>query len=152
MTSTTDHMLSQNATERFFIDSNVLIYSYDSAEPDKRSVAQQLIASLVGNGTGFLSVQVLGEFFVSVTRRIPNPLSIEEADAAVDLIGSLPVIDIDSAMVRRAIATHSRYGTSYWDSLIIAAAERAGCSTILSEDMNSGQSYHGILAVNPFSS
>ena len=91
-------------------------------------------------------------FLCSVTRRIPNPLSIEEAAAVVDLIGSLPVIDIDSAMVRRAIATHSRYETSYWDSLIIAAAERAVCSTILSEDMNPGQSYHGILAVNPFSS
>ena len=150
MISTTGLMLIQNATDRFFIDSNVLVYSYDSAEPDKRSVAQQLIAGLVGNGNGFISVQVLGEFFVSVTRRIRNPLSIEEAAAAVDLIGSLPVIDIDSAMVRRAIATHSRYGTSYWDSLIIAAAERAGCTGILSEDMNTGQSYHGILAVNPF--
>ena len=73
MTSTTDHMLSQIATERFFIDSNVLIYSYDSAEPDKRSVAQQLIASLVGNGTGFLSVQALGEFFV--LSHSPHPKS-----------------------------------------------------------------------------
>ena len=62
------------------------------------------------------------------------------------------MIDIDSMMVRRAIATHGRYGTTYWDSLIIAAAERAGCTSILSEDMNTGQSYHGILAVNPFAS
>lgn len=153
MTSTTDLMLIQNATERFFIDSNVLIYSYDSAEPEKQHVAQQLIAGLMANGNGALSVQVLGEFFVSVTRRIRNPLSIEQADAAVDLISSLPtiaVIEIDLAMVLRAIATHSRYGTTYWDSLIIAAAERAGCTRILSEDMNPGQSYHGIVAVNPF--
>lgn len=153
MTSTTDLMLIQNATERFFIDSNVLIYSYDSAEPEKQHVAQQLIAGLMANGNGALSVQVLGEFFVSVTRRIRNPLSIEQADAAVDLISSLPkiaVIEIDLAMVLRAIATHGRYGTTYWDSLIIAAAERAGCTRILSEDMNPGQSYHGIVAVNPF--
>ncbi len=60
-------------------------------------------------------------------------------------------MEIDVAMVRRAIATHSRYGTTYWDSLIIAAAERAGCTKILSEDMNHGQSYHGVLAFNPFS-
>ncbi len=100
-----------------------------------------------------MSVQVLGEFFNIVTRRIPSPLSIEQADRAIGSIASLPtldVLDIDMAMVRRAIATHSRYGTNYWDSLIIAAAERAACSTILSEDYNSGQSYHGILAVNPF--
>ena len=115
-------------------------------------MAQQLIADLVGNRNGFISVQVLGEFFVSVTRRIQNPLSIKEAAAAVDLLGTLPVIDIDSMMVRRAIATHGRYGTTYWDSLIIAAAERAGCTSILSEDMNTGQSYHGILAVNPLAS
>ena len=70
--------------------------------------------------------------------------------AAIDSISSLPVIGIDTAMVRRAIATHGRYGTTYWYSLIIAAAERAGCSAILSEDYNSGQSYHGILAINPF--
>ena len=113
-------------------------------------MAQQLIAGLVSNRNGFISVQVLGEFFVSVTRRIRNPLSIEEAAAAVDLIGSLSVIDIDAAMVQRAIATHSRYGTHYWDSLIIAAAERAGCTGILTEDLNPGQSYHGILTVNPF--
>ena len=150
MTSTIDLMLTQNATDRFFIDSNVLIYSYDRSEPDKRSRAQELIAGFSQNGNGVLSVQVLGEFFSIVTRRIPNPLSIQEAEAAVALFGSLQVIDIDMTMVRRAIATHSRYGTTYWDSLIIAAAERAGCSSILSQDLNTGQSYHGILAVNPF--
>lgn len=100
-----------------------------------------------------MSVQVLGEFFNNVTRRIANPLTIQEADRAVDAISSSPTLDvlnIDLPMVRRAIATHSRYGTTYWDSLIVAAAEKAGCSAILSEDFNSGQSSHGILAINPF--
>ena len=95
----------------------------------------------------------MGEFFNNVTRRIANPLTIQEADRAVEAISSSPTLDvlnIDLPMVRRAIATHSRYGTTYWDSLIIAAAERAGCAAILSEDFNTGQSYHGILAVNPF--
>ena len=96
---------------------------------------------------------MLGEFFNSITRRIANPLSVEEADATVGMIASLPeldILDIDIAMVRRAIVPYRRYGTTYWDSLIIAAAERAGCSSILSEDFNTGQSCHGILAVNPF--
>ena len=153
MTSTIGLTLTENATDRFFIDSNILVYSYDSAEPVKRALAQEIIASLVRNENGVLSVQVLGEFFSIVTRRIANPISIEKADTTVGMIASLPeldVLEIDMAMVRRAIATHSRYGTTYWDSLIIAAAERAGCTSILSEDMNPGQSYHGMLAVNPF--
>ena len=92
-----------------------------------------------------------GEFFNIATRRIPIPLTVDDATTVIDYMSrSLAVIDIDSAMVRRAIATHRRYGTSYWDSLIITAAERAGCTKILSEDMNRGQSYHGMEAVNPF--
>lgn len=148
MTSTID--LTANGTDRFFVDANVLVYSSDSSEPTKRYLARELLTNLVRNGNGALSVQVLGEYFSIVTRRIPNPLSVEEATSVIDQIGSLQVIDIDTAMVRRAIVTHSRYGVNYWDSLIIAAAERAGCSAILSEDYNPGQSYHGILAVNPF--
>ncbi len=148
MISTID--LTANATDRFFIDANVLVYSSDTSEPAKRSRARELLAGLVRNGNGVLSVQVLGEYFSIVTRRIRNPLSTEEAAAAIDRIGVIPTLDIDMAMVRRAIATHSRYGVNYWDSLIIAAAERAGCSAILSEDFNTGQLYHSILAVNPF--
>ena len=143
-------MLTINPTDRLFIDSNVLIYMYDTSVPQKQRVAAELVTSLTENGNGILSVQVLGEFFFNVTRRLANPLSIEEATAAFDRLEEIPTLEIDMPMVRRAISTHSRYGTTYWDSLIIAAAERAGCSTILSEDFNPGQSYHGILAVNPF--
>ena len=150
MTSTTGLTPISNVTEKYFIDSNVLVYAYNRAEPRKRTVATELIASLLENRNAAVSVQVLGEFFRVVTRRIATPLSVEQATAVIDVIGSLQVLDIDMAMVRRAIATHSRYGVNYWDSLIIAAAERANCTGILSEDFNSGQSYHGILAVNPF--
>ncbi len=148
MNSTTD--LIQNTNDKFFIDSNLLVYSCDSSEPQKQPLARELVASLVENGNAVLSVQVLGEFFTVVTGRIPNPLSVEEAETVIDLICTLPVMEIDTAIVRRAIATHRRYGISYWDSLIVAAAERAGCATILSEDLNPGQSYHGILVINPF--
>lgn len=146
----TDPTPISNVTERHFIDSNVLIYAYNEAEPQKQSVATELIASFLENRNAVVSVQVLGEFFRVVTRRIPNPLSVEQATLVIDALESLQVLDIDMAMVRRAIATHSRYGVNYWDSLIIAAAERSDCTHILSEDFNTGQSYHGILAVNPF--
>ena len=143
-------MLTENPNERFFIDSNILIYSYDRADPHKQSIATALIANLLIQENAVVSAQVLGEFFTSATRRIPQPLTVEEALAVIDSISSLPVIGIDATMVRRAIATHGRYGTTYWDSLIIAAAESADCTAILSEDYNSGQSYHGIVAINPF--
>jgi predicted nucleic acid-binding protein len=97
-----------------------------------------------------LSVQVLGEFFNVVTRRIPTPLSVEAVLEVIDLISILPVVEIDLAMVKRAIDTHKHYGITYWDSLIVAAAERAGCKKILSEDLNDGQSYHGVVVDNPF--
>ena len=143
-------MLSLNESDSVFLDSNILIYSYDSADRHKQSLAQEWIAALTLRGSAVLSVQILGEFFSTVTRRIATPLSIEEATEAIERFDVIPTWQIDMPMVRRAISTHSRYGTTYWDSLIIAAAERAGCSAILSEDFNPGQSYHGILAVNPF--
>jgi predicted nucleic acid-binding protein len=101
--------------------------------------------------SGVLSAQVLGEFFTTVTRRIPDPLSIDEAEEVIRQVTILPVMDLDLALVHRAVGTSRRYHISYWDALIIAAAERAGCLRIFSEDLNSGQSYNGILIENPFS-
>ena len=135
---------------RDFFDTNILIYAADQSEPEKQSQARRLINSAVENETGALSVQVLGEFFSVVTRRIPNPLSVEEAEAIIERTAVLPVVELDWSLVRRAIETHKEYGISYWDSLIVAAAEKAGCTQIISEDLNSGQSYHGITVVDPF--
>ena len=68
----------------------------------------------------------------------------------LDILNILPVVEIDYRLVRRAIDLHRLYGISYWDSLIVAAAHRAGCKQILTEDLNAGQSYQGVLVVNPF--
>ena len=97
-----------------------------------------------------LSAQVLGEFFTVVTSRILAPLSAEEAEGVLDILSVLPVVEIDLRLVRRATGIHRLYGINYWDSLIVAAAQRAGCTQILTEDLNTGQSYQDILAVNPF--
>ena len=137
-------------TARSFMDTNVLVYAYDRRDISKRSQARELLTTGIEDETAVISVQVLGEFFTVVTQRIQNPLSTEEAREAVNLIGILPVMALDLAMVRRAISTLLRYRISYWDALIIAAAERAGCARIFSEDLNPGQSYHGIVVVNPF--
>ena len=136
--------------DRKFFDTNILIYASDHSEPEKQSQARKLLKSAIENDTGAVSAQVFSEFFTVVTRRIQQPLSIEKAEHVIEQLAILPVVELDLALVKQAIGTCRRYQISYWDSLIVAAAERAGCTRIISEDLNPGQSYHGIAVVDPF--
>ena len=142
--------LADTMPNRDFFDTNILVYAVDRSHPEKQSQALRLLRTAIENETGALSVQVLGEFFSVVTRRVANLLSVDEAEEAIHRVAVLPVVKLDWALVRRAIDTHKAYGISYWDSLIVAAAERAGCTRIISDDLNSGQSYCGIAVVDPF--
>ena len=133
-----------------FLDTNVVVYAYDADEPGKRSLAQQLLRKSVIEESGVLSAQVLGEFYVAVTRRIATPMSPAEAQRVVQHLQRLPVLMIDGPLARRAMETSERYQLTYWDGLIIAAAERGACERILSEDLSDGQVYHGVTVANPF--
>jgi len=135
---------------RQFLDTNVLVYAYDTGSPEKQDVARTLLREALRSGNAVVSAQVLGEFFVTVTRRIPDPLTVGEAQEAVSALQGLPVVDVDGAMVDRAIDTLRQYQISYWDALILAAAERAECEAVLSEDLSAGQMYHGVRVGNPF--
>jgi predicted nucleic acid-binding protein len=135
---------------RIFLDTNILVYAYDRNDPRKQGVAQSLLIDNMENESAVLSVQVLGEFFSVVTRQIKKPMTTEEAKEAIELFSHLLIQEIDLAMVQRAIDTHKIYRISYWDALIISAAERAGCQRILSEDLNDSQLYHDISISNPF--
>lgn len=137
-------------TSRDFLDTNILVYMYDQRDPGKQARAFEVTGNAIANGTGVVSAQVLGEFFNTVTMRIPNPISVEVAEDAISLFAKMPVVELDLALVRRAVTTCRRYQISYWDSLIIVAAERAGCARIISEDLNDGQVYHGIVVESPF--
>ena len=136
--------------DRTFIDTNILVYAYDIDEPVKQARAREILKQGIEGETAVLSVQVIGEFFTVVTKRIPNPLSAEEAEQVLDLLSILPVIDLDFRMVRHAIEIHRQHGIAYWDALIVTAAHRAECTQILTEDLNAGQSYEGVTVVNPF--
>lgn len=133
-----------------FFDTNILVYAYDSHFPDKQQKAQNIILSAVREGIGVLSTQVLGEFFMVVTKKINQPLSVRDARDIIKYMGRMKVQEIDVLIVERALDTLEQYNISYWDALIIAAAERAKCKRILSEDLNAGQIYHGIEITNPF--
>ena len=137
-------------SSRAFLDTNVLVYAYDRHEPAKQRIAQDLLTAAFRNENVALSTQVLGELFTVVTRRIPEPLTVDEGMELVELFGTLPVVEVDLALVRRATETVRLCQVSYWDALIIAAAERSGCETILSEDLGDGRWYLDVKVVNPF--
>lgn len=134
-----------------FLDTNVLVYANDTAEPTKQHAARTLLKQVLGAENGVISVQVLSEFWVTVTRKIISPLSITTARQEAELFGvMMTVVDLDAALFYDALRLQQLHQISFRDAQIIAAAETAGCSTLYSEDLNPGQKYGNIAVVNPF--
>ena len=133
-----------------FLDTNVLVYAHDKAFPDKMEKAQGLLFQGMRSGLVVISAQVLSEFFVTVTKKAKKPMSVERARRELELLSSLETAEIDAPMVLRAVGIGQRWQLNYWDSLIIAAAERTGCTTVYSEDLCDGQSYGLVTVRNPF--
>jgi predicted nucleic acid-binding protein len=133
-----------------FVDTNVLLYAYDKAAGARHETARLLMRALWQRGGGVLSTQVLQEFYVNVTRRIPQPLSPVAARRLLDGYCSWQVQQPDCRLVLRASEVQERHRLSFWDALIIAAAARGGADVLLSEDLNAGQVIEGVRVVNPF--
>lgn len=133
-----------------FLDTNILIYAYDTNDQAKQEVAKRVLETAFLENNAAISAQVLSEFFVVGTRKIANPLKPEEAGQLIALFRKLPVVEIDGDLVEEAVDIHRKHGVSFWDALIIAAARRLRCARILSEDMHDGQLIEGIRIVNPF--
>lgn len=133
---------------RVFFDTNVIVYSHYDGSPPKRDKARALMEEAFSDGTGVVSGQVLGETFVTLTKKIGI-----DPDAAADEIAKysgFKVVEISSSIVLRAIQIKIECQLSYWDSLIIAAAEAASCEIVWSEDLNDGQTYGSVTVKNPF--
>ena len=133
-----------------FLDTNVLVYSCDSSDAVKQQTALDLLAACSSQGTGVLSVQVLGEFFHATVVRKKLLTAAEAERAVLAFRAAMTVVPVEFQDVGDAMSIHQRYQTRYWDSLIIATAIHHGCSEILSEDLNDGQTYNGVLVSNPF--
>jgi predicted nucleic acid-binding protein len=134
-----------------FLDTNILVYAYDSHVPAKQEIARQILESAILDESAAISAQILSEFFVVVTRKIATPLTAAEAGGAISLFRALPVAEVDAVLVEAAVGIHQRHAVSFWDGLVIAAATRMGCSRLLSEDLQAGQRINGLQIVNPFS-
>ncbi len=137
-------------TAPVFVDSNVLVYWLDASEPEKQRVAQTWLQYLWPNRAGRLSYQVLLEFYVIVTQKIDFPLSHDEARTVARTLFAWDPVVTDRQTIAGAWAVQDRYRLSWWDSLIVSAAQRAACGYLLTEDLQHGQDLGGIQVVDPF--
>ena len=135
---------------RRFVDTNILVYAHDDSAGGKRDQARALVEQLWEARDGCLSVQVLQEFFVTVTRKIAKPLTPEAAKQIIADLAHWFVHAPAGDDVLAAISIHQDTGISFWDAMIIRSAAEIGCTLLYSEDLNPGQEYSGVRVENPF--
>ena len=136
-------------TGRVFVDTNVWVYAVDAGEQVKRARALDVLKPAPQKDY-VVSTQVLGEFYTTVTGKLRQAVSLAQAQALINLMKGLSVVAIDLPFVEAAIEGVSRWGISYWDALIVAAASSAGCGVLLTEDLSDGATYGAIRVENPF--
>jgi predicted nucleic acid-binding protein len=137
-------------TGKVFVDSNVLIYAHDKDAGSKQVQAAQRLGELWETGLGRLSTQVLQEFYVNVTEKISKPLSRSAAREVVRSYGHWVGTFLTPGTVVRASEISEIWRLSFWDSMILAAAEQDGATELLSEDLSHDQIIAGVRISNPF--
>jgi predicted nucleic acid-binding protein len=136
--------------DKCFLDTNILVYAFDVSAGQKHEVAKRIVIDLWETKDGILSIQVLQEFFVSVTKKIPKPINARLAREIVSDLLKWDIIINDKNSLLEAIDIHIRYNYSFWDSLLIQAAIRSGAALLLTEDLTDSQKIKGISIKNPF--
>jgi len=135
---------------KVFVDTNVLVYSRDTTEPEKQAKAAAWMAALWERKTGRLSYQVLQEFYVTVTAKLKRALEPDAARLDIRTLLAWHPLPVDTRVLEGAWLLQDRYGFSWWDALIMAAAQAAGCRYLLSEDFQSGMKVGDLMIINPF--
>ena len=139
-----------STTVPVFVDTNVLVYAEDRNAGIKHTAARDLVADLWRSGEGVLSVQVLQEFFVTVTRKMPQPLRPDEALAIVEQYLTWRVVENTGGLLLGAIRLAASIKVSFWDALILQAASVEHCDRLWTEDLNHGQRIGDLIIINPF--
>lgn len=137
-------------TGKVFVDSNVLIYAHNFDAGPKHHLAAQCLNNLWQSRLGRLSTQVMQEFYVNVTRKIPKPLSAGLAREILRQYNSWVESLISTQTVLRAAEIADSSGLSFWDAMIVAAAEEVGAQELLTEDLSHGQVIVGVRITSPF--
>lgn len=133
-----------------FVDTNVLVYAFDKSSSPKKRVAQELMNRLMEEDRLRVSTQVLQELFVTLTRKVSQRCTREEALMVLDDLTAWPLMAIDYAAIRAAVELVGRAKLSFWDALVVVAAARSGAEVLYTEDLNDGQEILGVRISNPF--
>ena len=141
-------MTAEKTTD--FVDTSMLVYAFDKSSSPKRRVAQQLVNQLMTEDTLRVSTQVLQELFVTLTRKVSQPCSNDEALAVLEDLTAWPLMAVDYAAIRAAVRLADEAKLSFWDALIVVAAARTGAAVLYTEDLNDGQEILGVRISNPF--
>jgi predicted nucleic acid-binding protein len=134
--------------EPAFFDTNIFVYAEDQAYPEKQEIAIDLITAHQKLGLAMVSLQVLQEYFVTVTRKLGVDPKI--AQQKVELMSRMHVVRLLPGDIIKAIEIHRLHGTSFWDSMIIHAAKMAGAKVLYSEDLHAGREFGDLRIANPF--
>ncbi|MDE2047953.1 MAG: PIN domain-containing protein [Betaproteobacteria bacterium] len=133
-----------------FVDTNVLVYGEDAAFPKKQAQALEWLEWLWRSHRGRLSVQVLNEFYVTVTRKLAPAMPMGHARAEIRRYQSWQPLALEQPLLEAAWAAEAHYGLSFWDSLIVASAQQLNCRYLLSEDLQHEQTFGKLQVINPF--
>jgi predicted nucleic acid-binding protein len=132
-----------------FVDTNILVYAHDRSTGDKHVRARALVDQLWDSGQGVLSTQVLQEFCYNIRRKAVHPLPVEEVRLLLRDYATWEVVTNTPSSILGALDIEARFKTSFWDALILQAAEACGASVLYSEDLAAGQRYGSVRVVNP---
>jgi predicted nucleic acid-binding protein len=136
-------------SDKYFVDTNILVYAHDRSAGMKHDRARQLVERLWNSGQGVLSTQVLQELCINLRRKIGHPLPVDEVRRLIEDYLSWEIVVNTPASVLQALEIEVRYKTSFWDALVLTAAESSGAAVIYSEDLAAGQKYGSVQVVNP---
>ena len=143
---------TSSTTVPSFVDTNILVYAEDRDAKSKQVVARDLVLGLWNDRQGVLSIQVLQEFYVTVTRKLKKPLQAPVALAAVREYLTWTVIENTGSLLVQAAELQQRAQLSFWDAMVVQAAIQAGCDRLYSEDLKAGQRFDSVTVINPFKS
>jgi predicted nucleic acid-binding protein len=136
-------------TDKVFVDTNILVYAHDRSAGPKHERARTLIEKLWTSGAGVLSTQVLQELCVNLRRKTTHPLSIEQTQQLLQDYMSWDIVTNTAESVFEALVIEQRCNISFWDALMVQAAQTSGAAILYSEDLADGQQYGPLRVINP---
>jgi predicted nucleic acid-binding protein len=135
--------------DKFFVDTNILIYAHDRSAGVKHQRARHAIESLWTTGQGVLSTQILQELCINLRRKLARPLPVDEVRRLIQDYLSWEIVVNSPKAVLQALEIEVRYKISFWDALVLQAAEQSGAAILYSEDLAAGQNYGPVQVMNP---